>query len=92
MGSAPCTRRDSGSSPSRMRAFDPSARRPAQAAFDDIIAGSIALGGTVNAEPGIGLLKRAGLAAQVGPDVLAVYAAVKKAVDLAGILNPGTII
>ena len=54
-------------------ADDDDARRRAQAAFDDIIAAAIALGGTVSGEHGIGLLKRAGLAAQVGPDVLALY-------------------
>jgi glycolate oxidase len=73
-------------------AGDDDARRRAQAAFDDIIAASIALGGTVSGEHGIGLLKRAGLAAQVGPDVLALYAAVKHALDPAGILNPGKVV
>jgi glycolate oxidase len=73
-------------------AGDDDARRRAQAAFDDIIAAAIALGGTVSGEHGIGLLKRAGLAAQVGPDVMALYAAVKHALDPAGILNPGKII
>ena len=73
-------------------AGDDDARRRAQLAFDDIIAAAIALGGTVSGEHGIGLLKRAGLADQVGPDVLALYAAVKRALDPAGILNPGKII
>ena len=73
-------------------AGDDDARRRAQAAFDEIIAAAIALGGTVSGEHGIGLLKRAGLAAQVGPDVLALYAAVKAALDPAGILNPGKIV
>lgn len=71
---------------------DDDARLRAQLAFDDIIAAAIALGGTVSGEHGIGLLKRAGLAAQVGPDVLALYAAVKRALDPAGILNPGKIV
>ncbi|HZQ76942.1 MAG TPA: FAD-linked oxidase C-terminal domain-containing protein [Acidimicrobiia bacterium] len=73
-------------------AGDDDARRRAQLAFDDIIAAAIALGGTVSGEHGIGLLKRAGLADQVGPDVLALYGAVKRALDPAGILNPGKII
>jgi glycolate oxidase len=73
-------------------AGDDDGRLRAQAAFDDIIAGAIALGGTVSGEHGVGLLKKAGLAAQVGPDVLALYAAVKQALDPAGILNPGKII
>jgi glycolate oxidase len=73
-------------------AGDDDARRRAQAAFDDIINAAIALGGTVSGEHGIGLLKRAGLSAQVGPDVLALYTAVKRALDPAGILNPGKIV
>ena len=73
-------------------AGDDDARRRAQAAFDDVIAAAIDLGGTVSGEHGIGLLKRPGLAAQVGPDVLELYAAVKRALDPAGILNPGKII
>jgi glycolate oxidase len=73
-------------------AGDDEARRSAQRAFDDVINAAIALGGTVSGEHGIGLLKRAGLAAQVGPDVLALYAAVKRALDPDGILNPGKIV
>jgi glycolate oxidase len=73
-------------------AGDDDARRRAQLAFDDIIDACISLGGTVSGEHGIGLLKRAGLAAQVGPDVLALYGAVKRALDPAGILNPGKIV
>lgn len=73
-------------------AGDDDGRLRAQAAFDDIITAAIALGGTVSGEHGIGLLKKAGLAAQVGPDVLALYAAVKQALDPAGILNPGKIV
>ena len=73
-------------------AGDDDARRRAQAAFDDVIAAAVDLGGTVSGEHGIGLLKRAGLAAQVGPDVLELYRAVKHALDPAGILNPGKIV
>jgi glycolate oxidase len=70
---------------------DDDARHRAHLAFDDIIEACIALGGTVSGEHGIGLLKRSGLAAQVGPDVLDLYRAVKQALDPAGILNPGKI-
>ena len=73
-------------------AGDDDARGRAHLAFDEIIDACIALGGTVSGEHGVGLLKRAGLAAQVGPDVLALYAAVKRALDPAGILNPGKVI
>ncbi|MGH8997760.1 MAG: FAD-binding oxidoreductase [Acidimicrobiia bacterium] len=73
-------------------AGDDDARRRAQLAFDDILAAALALGGTVSGEHGVGLLKRDGLARQVGPDVLALYAAVKRSLDPAGILNPGKVI
>jgi glycolate oxidase len=70
---------------------DDGARHRAHLAFDAIIEACIALGGTVSGEHGIGLLKRSGLAAQVGPDVLELYRALKQALDPAGILNPGKI-
>lgn len=70
---------------------DEAARTRAQAAFDDIIADALALGGTVTGEHGVGLLKRPGLAAELSPAVLALHRAVKNALDPAGILNPGKI-
>ena len=73
------------SSPPRRR------RRPerAQAAFDEIIDAAIDLGGTVTGEHGVGLLKRAGMEREIGPDVLAMHRAIKAALDPQGILNPG---
>jgi len=94
---APATADDRQHRPRRRRQPPPALRRPAgdddapppaQAAFDDIIAAAIALGGTVSGEHGIGLLKRAGLAAQVGPDVMALYTAVKQALDRRGSSTP----
>ncbi|MER5427607.1 FAD-linked oxidase C-terminal domain-containing protein [Streptomyces sp. NPDC002588] len=70
---------------------DEAARVRAQAAFDDIIADALALGGTVTGEHGVGLLKRPGLLAELPPAVLALHRAVKDALDPAGILNPGKI-
>ncbi len=70
---------------------DDAARARAQAAFDDILAVALALGGTVTGEHGVGLLKRAGLAAELSPAVLEMHRAVKHALDPAGILNPGKI-
>lgn len=72
--------------------FDPGdddARARAAVAFDEIMDAALALGGTVTGEHGIGTLKARHLAEQVGPDVLDVMAAVKAALDPAGLLNPG---
>ncbi|GAB2917130.1 FAD-linked oxidase C-terminal domain-containing protein [Rhodococcus aerolatus] len=71
---------------------DAAARVRAQAAFDDIIADALDLGGTVTGEHGIGLLKRDGLVAELDPAVLAMHRAVKAALDPAGILNPGKVV
>ncbi|MCF7553451.1 FAD-binding oxidoreductase [Pseudonocardia sp. WMMC193] len=68
---------------------DDAARARAQRAFDDIVAAALELGGTVTGEHGVGLLKRAGLAAELSPAVLALHRSVKQALDPRGILNPG---
>ncbi|WP_419993147.1 FAD-binding oxidoreductase [Streptomyces boninensis] len=68
---------------------DEAAKAAAQAAFADIIADAIALGGTVTGEHGVGLLKRHGLAAELTPEVMAMQRAVKQALDPHGIMNPG---
>jgi len=68
---------------------DDDARRRAQAAFADIIAGCLELGGTVTGEHGVGLLKLNGLAAELDPVVQQMQADVKAALDPYGILNPG---
>ncbi|GAA2658437.1 MULTISPECIES: FAD-binding oxidoreductase [Actinosynnema] len=68
---------------------DEDARARAQAAFDDIVAAALELGGTVTGEHGVGLLKRPGLAAELSPEVLAMHRAVKAALDPSGLLNPG---
>ena len=70
---------------------DEAARVRAQAAFEDIIADAIELGGTVTGEHGIGLLKRGGLRREVSPAVLDMHRAVKNALDPLGILNPGKV-
>lgn len=68
---------------------DEPARQRAQAAFADIIAGCLELGGTVTGEHGVGLLKLDGLAAELDPVVQRMQADVKAALDPYGILNPG---
>ncbi|MDH6220366.1 glycolate oxidase [Streptomyces pseudovenezuelae] len=71
---------------------DEPARARAQAAFHDIIAEALALGGTVTGEHGVGLLKREGLRAEVGPEVMALNHAVKDALDPRGLFNPGKVL
>jgi glycolate oxidase len=71
---------------------DEAAQSRAQAAFRDIIADALALGGTVTGEHGVGLLKRDGLAQELSPEVVAMQRAVKAALDPHGILNPGKVL
>lgn len=71
---------------------DQAAQARAHEAFEEILNGAIALGGTVSGEHGIGLLKRGGLARELEPAVLEMHRAVKRALDPAGILNPGKVV
>ncbi|MEV0641785.1 FAD-linked oxidase C-terminal domain-containing protein [Streptomyces sp. NPDC050619] len=73
-------------------ADDEDARRRAQAAFHDIIAQALDLGGTVTGEHGVGLLKRDGLRDEVGPEVMALNRAIKDALDPRHLLNPGKVV
>jgi glycolate oxidase len=61
----------------------------ARAAFTAIVALAIELGGTCTGEHGVGVLKRAFLAAELGPDVLELQQTIKQALDPHGVLNPG---
>jgi glycolate oxidase len=70
---------------------DDTARKNAQAAFEDIIDGALELGGTVTGEHGVGLLKQPGLTRELGPAVLDLHRAVKRALDPHHILNPGKV-
>ena len=71
---------------------DDAARLRAQAAFDDIIAEALACGGTVTGEHGVGLLKRAGLAAELPLAVVDMHRAIRRALDPHGVLNPGKVV
>lgn len=71
---------------------DPAARARAEAAFEEIMALAISLGGTITGEHGVGRAKIGSLAAQLGPDVVDVTHAIKRALDPQGILNPGAAI
>ena len=71
---------------------DPRAAELTEAVRDDIFAAALALGGTVTAEHGIGLSRRAALVDQIGPDAIDVMRSIKAALDPLGILNPGRVI
>jgi glycolate oxidase len=71
---------------------DDDARRAAVAAFDDILAAALARRGTVSGEHGIGLLKRAGMRAELDPGVQAMQRAVKQALDPLDLFNPGKVV
>jgi glycolate oxidase len=63
----------------------------AGAAYADIMALGISLGGTITGEHGVGRLKRPWLGDQLGPDALALNRRIKDALDPQGILNPGAV-
>lgn len=58
-------------------------------AADEIFGLALELGGTISGEHGIGLLKRAWLDAEVGPEVNRLQHAIKAAFDPQLLLNPG---
>ena len=60
-------------------------------AYGEVMDLAIELGGTITGEHGVGRLKRPWLVDQIGEDLLEISHNVKKALDPAGILNPGTI-
>lgn len=70
---------------------DPDAAARAHQVLEQIIDESLRLGGTVTGEHGVGLLKMRGLATEVGPGVLELHRAVKRALDPVGIFNPGKV-
>jgi glycolate oxidase len=73
-------------------AGDEAAKVAAQAAFDDILTAALAAGGTVTGEHGVGLLKRDGMARELGPEVCALQQAVKSTLDPRDLFNPGKVV
>lgn len=71
---------------------DDDARLRALAAFDDLMAAAIAMGGTITGEHGVGRMKSSALPAQLGEDVMDVQRRIKAALDPAGLLNPGAML
>ncbi|GAB6195817.1 FAD-binding oxidoreductase [Lysobacter xanthus] len=64
----------------------------ADAALSGVFALTVALGGTLSGEHGIGLAKRDFMPLAVTPETLALMRAVKAAFDPDGILNPGKLL
>ncbi|MEU6777046.1 FAD-linked oxidase C-terminal domain-containing protein [Streptomyces sp. NPDC046759] len=70
-------------------ATDRDAADRARAAFDDIVAAALVLGGTITGEHGVGSLKTRYLDAQLGPSERELMAGTKGVFGPGGILNPG---
>ena len=68
---------------------DPTGAGRLGAALDDLYHATLALGGSVTGEHGIGVVKKAWLEATRGPDALRAMRAIKAALAPLGILNPG---
>jgi glycolate oxidase len=73
-------------------ADDPDSERRARAAFAEVMAVAIELGGTITGEHGVGRAKAVALPDQLGPEVMALTRRIKDALDPDGILNPGAIL
>jgi glycolate oxidase len=71
---------------------DVAAEERVHAACEELYRAAIALDGTVTGEHGIGAARKPFLEEQVGTDAVEVMRAVKRALDPAGILNPGRVI
>jgi glycolate oxidase len=72
-------------------AADPAATRRARQSFGEVMDLGLALGGTITGEHGVGVLKREWLAREIGPVSLRVHREVKRALDPAGLFNPGKV-
>ncbi|MEX1908434.1 FAD-binding protein [Janibacter sp. Y6] len=71
---------------------DPDGEAKAQAAFVEVMAAAVEIGGTITGEHGIGRLKRDALPTQLGPEVMTASRRVKDALDPLGLLNPGVLL
>lgn len=73
-------------------ANDPGEVEAVRAAFDDLVDATLALGGTVTGEHGVGLLKRDHLVRQLGEGGMRLQRAIKAAFDPDDLLNPGKVL
>ena len=67
-------------------------RAKGHAAVDEVLQAAIDLGGTITGEHGVGLAKRAFLAKEQKPEVIALQRRLKHAFDPEDLLNPGKIL
>ncbi|WP_236848768.1 FAD-binding oxidoreductase [Candidatus Thiodictyon syntrophicum] len=72
-----------------MNPDDPAEMARAHACLDAVFSLTLGLGGTLSGEHGVGLEKRDFVDRELDAPTLAVMAAIKQALDPAGILNPG---
>jgi len=72
-----------------MNPDDPAEMARAHACLDAVFSLTLGLGGTLSGEHGVGLEKRDFVDRELDAPTLAVMAAIKRALDPAGILNPG---
>ena len=75
----------------RRKQDDPNWDGAIGAAVRDVLAATVALGGSITAEHGVGLLRRDDLSLQYEEDTIDAMRAIKRAWDPKGLLNPGKI-
>jgi glycolate oxidase len=64
----------------------------AEAAVKELFSQTIAMGGTISGEHGVGITKAPYLHMEIGNEELSLMKRIKKAFDPNGILNPGKIL
>ena len=70
---------------------DPDEMRRVHLALDAIVTKTLALGGTITGEHGVGLAKKAWLRQQMGDSSFELMKQIKRTIDPKGLLNPGKI-
>jgi glycolate oxidase len=68
---------------------DPAAMAAAESALEEIFDYTLALGGTISGEHGVGIAKADYMEKEVSPQMMGLMRRIKKAFDPEGILNPG---